>query len=77
MKDLLKSYDSEGTGSLETEDFFSCLSGMGKLLEEECKAKLLAIYDKKGEGKMNYGDLLADHKYIHAVSQYLLCNHLS
>jgi len=67
VRDLLKSYDAESTGMVETEDFFSCLSGMGKSLDVEHKTKLLATYDKKKEGKINFGDLLSDHKYIHAV----------
>lgn len=68
VKEMLCSYDPDKTGTIETEDFFSSLSGMGMPLTEEGRTKLLAVYDKKGEGKMNYNDLLADHKYIHAVS---------
>ena len=68
VKEMCLSYDPDVTGTMETEDFFSGLSGMGLPLEDEAKTKLLAVYDKKGEGKMNYTDLQADHKYIHAVS---------
>lgn len=68
VKDLLRSYDPDNTGVMDTEDFFSSLSGMGVPMTEEGKTKLLAVYDKKGEGKLNYQDILADHKYIHAVS---------
>lgn len=68
VKDLLKGFDSENNGSLETEDFFTSMSSMGMPLTEEGKAKLLTVYDKKGEGKISYSDLLSDHKYIHAVS---------
>ena len=68
VKQLLKSFDYERTGVLETEEFFSSLTTMGIPLDEEGRTKLLSIYDKKKEGKVNYEDLLADHKYIHAVS---------
>ena len=39
---------------------------------EELK-KLVSICDKKGEGVLNYDDLLSDHKYINIVS---VCNGL-
>lgn len=68
VKDLLKSFDSEDKGSLETDDFFTSMSGMGMPLTEDGKAKLLTVYDKKGEGKISYSDLLSNHKYTHAVS---------
>ena len=68
VKDHLKSQDSECSGSMAVEKFFGCLLDLGAPLEEEHKTKLLAIYDKKGEGSLSYQDLLAEHKYIHAVS---------
>ena len=70
VKELLKSHDDKSNGSLGTDDFVSCLYGIGAPLDETSKTKLLAVYDKKGEGKINYIDLLSDHKYIHAVCKY-------
>ena len=72
VKDLLRGFDSENKGSLETEDFFTSMASMAMPLTEEGKAKLLTVYDKKGEGKISYNDLLSDHKYIHAVSGHSL-----
>ena len=68
VKDLLKSQDTKHSGSLPVDKFFGCLLDLGAPLEEEDKSKLLAIYDKKGEGSLSYADLLEEHKYIHAVS---------
>ncbi len=75
VKELLKSKDEESSGSLPVEAFFECLADLGAPLEEEHKTKLLAIYDKKGEGSLSYRDLLDEHKYIHAVSTiFMLVN---
>ena len=63
--------DVERKGALETDELFSSLSDLGVPLEEEGRTRLLAVYDKKGSGKISYEDLLADHKYIHAVSKTL------
>ena len=41
---------------------------MGAPLQSEHLTTLLGIYDKKGEGVMNYDDYLSEQKYIHAVS---------
>ncbi len=68
VKGLLKDADTDGKGSLSTDMFMSTLSTISIPLEEESRAKLLAIYDKKGEGEISYSDLLSEHKYIHAVS---------
>lgn len=37
-------------------------------LSEEQWENFLRIYDKKGEGSINWDDILSDHKYVHAVS---------
>ena len=69
----MKLVDTEGKGTLETEEFFSSMADIGiplSALSEDGKTKLLAIYDKKGEGRFPYQDFLDEHKYIHAVSHF-------
>ena len=41
-------------------------------LQSDDIIKLLSIYDKKGEGKINYDDFISEQKYIHAVSHSLI-----
>lgn len=41
---------------------------MGMSLQSDERSKLIKIYDKKGEGFVNWDDLVSEHKYIHAVS---------
>ena len=48
---------------------------MGVPLQSDDLTSLLAIYDKKGEGVMNYDDYISEQKYIHAVS-LILCIHV-
>ena len=69
--DLLKEQSTEKSDAIATEQFFSVLEGIGAPLESDNKVKLLAIYDKKGEGKINYGDFLTEQKFVHAVSVYV------
>ena len=73
MTDLLREQDPGVSGSISTEMFISILESIGVPLSSEEMTKLLTIYDKKGEGKLNYDDLLTEQKYIHAVSNVLLC----
>lgn len=68
MTDLLREQDPTLSGSITTDVFTTTLESIGVPLSSEEMAKLLAVYDKKGEGKLNYDDLLTEQKYIHAVS---------
>lgn len=66
--ELLKEKDNEKASVLPKEVFFSVLEEIGAPLESETRAKLQTIYDKKGEGKINYDDLITEQKFVHAVS---------
>lgn len=68
VKEMLRGHDTERTGSLPVVTFMACLSELHIPLSQDSKTKLLAIYDKKGEGVINYDELLSVHKYIHTVS---------
>lgn len=74
VTDLLREQDPTLSGTITTEAFTTTLQTIGVPLSSEDMPKLLHIYDKKGEGKLNYDDLLTEQKYIHAVSiwMYLL-----
>ena len=67
--DLLKEQNPDKSDVIANELFFSVLEGIGAPLESDAKAKLLTIYDKKGEGKINYDDLFSEQKFVHAVSE--------
>ena len=56
---------------MTTEAFTSVLHTMGVPLQSDDITSLIAIYDKKGEGVMNYDDYVSEQKYIHAVSFYM------
>ena len=71
---LLRSHDEGGelVGNITTNNFVESL----KLLQcpvnnDENISKLSAIYDKAKHGRLNYDDLLEEHKYVHAVSVLL------
>lgn len=66
--DLLREQDPDNKGTLPTDTFTSTLQSIAVPLESDEFSKLLALYDKKGEGVMNYDDFLTEQKYIHAVS---------
>ena len=66
--DVLKEHDTNKSGVISTEEFTTSLQGIGVPLQSEEFDKLLKIYDKKGEGKLNYEDFLTEQKFIHAVS---------
>ena len=68
LVDLLKEQDEAKSEMITTEQFFSTLEGIAAPLDSDIKVKLLAIYDKKGEGKINYADFLTEQKFVHAVS---------
>ena len=72
IMDLLRAQDPNGTGMIPTDTFTSTLQSIKAPLEHDELSKLLAIYDKKGEGVMNYDDLISEQKYIHAVSPYIV-----
>ena len=65
--ELLKEKSTEKSDVVTTELFFSVLEEIGAPLDSDCKSRLLAIYDKKGEGKINYDDFITDQKFVHAV----------
>ena len=71
VSELLRSHDEGGelVGNISTDNFVESL----KLLQcpvnnDENISKLSAIYDKAKHGRLNYDDLLEEHKYVHAVS---------
>lgn len=65
--ELLKEKNPEKSDVVTTELFFSILEEIGAPLDSDSKSRLLAIYDKKGEGKINYDDFITDQKFVHAV----------
>ena len=71
--DLLKEEDPGRSGTLPSDLFTSVLQRIEVPLDAEEISKLLAVYDKKGEGVVNYDDFLSEQKYIHAVSS--LCTY--
>lgn len=70
IMDLLRAQDPNGTGTIPTDTFTSILQSIKAPLEHDELSKLLTIYDKKGEGVMNYDDFISEQKYIHAVSLF-------
>ena len=68
LLELCREQQSGEGGVITTEAFTSVLHTMGAPLESEGLTSLLAIYDKKGEGVMNYDDFISEQKFIHAVS---------
>ena len=71
FSELLRSHDEGGelVGNISIENFVESL----KLLQcpvnnNENISKLTAIYDKAKHERLNYDDLLEEHKYVHAVS---------
>ena len=73
VMDVLKEQDEERSGVIPSDKFTEVLQGIGVPLQSEEFDKLLKVYDKKGEGKLNYEDFLTEQKFIHAVS--LFCMH--
>ena len=69
MIDLLREQDPDSKGTISTDALTSTLQSIAVPLESDEFSKLLALYDKKGEGVMNYNDFLSEQKYIHAVSR--------
>ena len=67
--ELLKEQNQEQPDVITTDQFFSVLEGIGAPLDSDSKVKLLAIYDKKGDGKINYDDFITEQKFVHAVSE--------
>ena len=65
---MLKEGSVNDDGVIQSDVFKELMTQMGAPLSEEEEEKLLKIYDKKGEGSINWDDLLTDHKYVHAVS---------
>ncbi len=73
VMDVLKQEDKDKTGVLLTDKFTQALQGIGVPLQSEEFEKLLQVYDKKGEGKLNYEDFFTEQKFIHAVSLSNAC----
>ncbi len=63
----LKDTTTGDDGVIQCDVFKDILTQCNIPLTEEEWEKLLKIYDKKGEGRMSWDDLLTDHKYVHAV----------
>lgn len=68
MIPLLSSHEDNKDGVMPTESFTATLTNIGVPLTETEWPQLLKTYDKKGEGSLNWDDLLTDHKYVNAVS---------
>ncbi len=68
VMDVLRGQDEERSGVIPSDKFTEVLQGIGVPLQSEEFDKLLKVYDKKGEGKLNYEDFLTEQKFIHAVS---------
>jgi ankyrin repeat protein len=66
LLELCREQQSGEGGVITTEAFTSVLHTMGAPLQSEGLTSLLAIYDKKGEGVMNYDDFISEQKFIHA-----------
>jgi hypothetical protein len=64
--ELLKASESNVDGVMSVEEFQTILKDMNVPLGDDEWTKILKIYDKKNEGKLNWDDLLTDHKYVHA-----------
>lgn len=73
LLDLLKEQNTEKSEVITTEQFFSTLEGIAAPVDSDNKVKLLAIYDKKGEGKINYNDFITEQKFVHAVRLKFFC----
>ena len=73
LVDLFKEQDTAKSEVITTEQFFSVVEGIAAPLDSDNKVKLLAIYDKKGEGKINYTDFVTDQKFVHAVRLKFFC----
>ena len=73
LVDLFKEQDTAKLEVITTEQFFSIVEGIAAPLDSDNKVKLLAIYDKKGEGKINYTDFITEQKFVHAVRLKFFC----
>jgi Ca2+-binding EF-hand superfamily protein len=73
LVDLFKEEDAAKSEVITPEQFFSTLEGIAAPLDSDIKVKLLATYDKKGEGKVNYTDFITEQKFVHAVRLKILC----
>ena len=67
--ELLKEKSPDKSDVITTDEFFSVLEGINAPLDSDSKVKLLAIYDKKGEGKINHDEFITEQKFVHAVSE--------
>lgn len=72
LLELCREQQSGDGLTITTDAFTSVLQSMGAPLESEHLTSLLNIYDKKGEGVVNYDDYISEQKYIHAVSQWTM-----
>lgn len=75
MLDVLRSQEENKGTVIPTEVFASALESMDAPLTGEDMSTLAHIYDKKGEGKFDWDDLISEHKYIHAVCGLKRCDH--
>lgn len=73
VSELIRSHDEgeELVGNISTDNFVELLKSLQcPVNNDENISKLLAIYDKAKHGRLNYEDLLEEHKYVHAVSNF-------
>ena len=66
MEVLRAQEENQGT-VIPTETFASALESIGAPLTGHDMTKLMRIYDKKGEGRFDWDDLISEHKYVNAV----------
>ena len=76
LLELCREQQSGEDGVMTTDAFTSVLHTMGAPLQPDHITSLLTIYDKKGEGVINYDDFISEQKYIHAVSHSQLHIHI-
>ena len=69
LLDVLQAQEENRGTVMPTEAFALALESMGAPLTGQDMTKLMRIYDKKGEGRLDWDDLISEHKYINAVSE--------
>jgi len=74
VTELLRSHDEggESIGTITTENFIESLKLLHCPINDDGISKLIVQYDKSKQGRLNYEDMLEEHKYVHAVSYFVV-----
>lgn len=74
VNEVLRSHDEGGEliGSISTENFIESLKLLQCPINDDGISKLIVQYDKSKQGRLNYQDMLEEHKYVHAVSYFVV-----